>query len=242
MRIGLHWLLALALPVCGCASFSGSREGSPALPEVAQVEALEARLAEEERYGPRWEAARMCLRLVEHPSTPKGERVGWAERALAHAERAALLSPQAVEGHYFRAVALGRVLEHRTLPPLSMITELEAAGQRARECDPGFACAGPLRLLAMLYFRAPPWPIGPELAGEEEEIAALFEEALRLAPHCPENQAGFAEFLFKQHKNDRALELARAAQAEIPRHEGLEPHERAALRRQVERLIGALSD
>lgn len=238
---GRQLALLVALMCSGCGLFS-PRETHPAPAEMAEAEALEARLADEEDYTTRWEAARLCLRVVEHPFTPKGERKAWAERALAHADRAAALGPDRVEGHYYRAVALGRVLEHATLPPLSMITELEAAGQRARECDPAFACAGPCRLLAMLYFRAPPWPIGPELAGEEEEIEKLFEEALRLAPHCPENQAGFAEFLWKQHQNARALELARAAQVELVTHEGLEPHEREELGRQVEKLIASLTD
>lgn len=192
---------------------------------------------EELDYDRCWQEARLCLGRVEHPATPKGERSDWAARALAHADRATALEPERVEGHYYRAVALGRVLEHATLPPLSKISELEAAGQRARSLDPAFNCAGALRLLALLYYKAPSWPIGPASAGDEELIESLFEEALRRAPGCPENLIGYAEYLHDQGRNARALDLAEGAALALADHPGLEAHERGELQGRVRRLL-----
>ena len=162
----LPWLLLLPL-LSGCASETVEREPD-------ELTRLEVELKREDGYETRWQLAAACLDVIDvHPDIRSGTKLSYAKRALKHADQAVRIDEERVEGHYYRAIALGRVLEFETLPDLDRIGELEQAAERARAIDPTFKHAGPLRFLALLYTKAPPWPIGPELAGEEDEIEAL---------------------------------------------------------------------
>jgi len=225
----------LVLALAGCVT-------PPASDPSAELVALERDLVEHDDYALRWQAARAALGQVDAPETPSAERITYARRALGHAQAAAALGPARVEGHFYTAVALGRVLQHASLPNPGQIGELEAAGVRAREVDPTFRCGGPLRLLALLYQKAPAWPVGPELAGEEDEIEALFAEAVRVAPACPENLVAFAEFLVEQGRKDEAVARARQARKLLTRgseREVLAPWELAELHRRAREVISA---
>lgn len=243
MRRALLLLVGLAAPGCVGPFVSPERqevlsaEHRRYLEEMGELEQRRGELD----YAESWRAARLGVRLADNGLTPSSERDDWAERALAHADRASALDPERVEGHYYRAVALGWVLDLTLLKPVSRIPELESAGLRARELDPAFQCAGPLRFLALLYQKAPPWPLGPELQGEEDEIERLFREALRLAPTCPENLLFFAEFLHDEGRTAEALDLALGAQANLATHQELEEYERDVLGRRIKQLVGELS-
>lgn len=208
--------------------------------EEGEIQQLERELGEGESYRLRWTLASRCLDEVGRPSTPEDARVEYARRALAHADAAIGLEPGRVEGHYYRAVSLGMVLKHSTLPSTGKITELEEAAIAAREIDAGFRCAGSLRLLALLYQNAPAWPIGPELAGETEEIELLFQEALQLAPQCPANHQAYAEFLEEEEDYAGAQDHAEQASGLIAEAANLLPYERAALRADNEALLERL--
>lgn len=175
-----------------------------------EVLQLETELATDD-FEARWHLASACLDLVDRPGSPEDAQLDWAKRALHHADKAIALEPARVEGHYYRAISLGRILERSPLAPESKISELEAAGVRARELDPAFGCAGPLRLLGLLYVKAPPWPLGPELAGEEDVIDELFQEGLEYHPDCPSLRADYAEALSDMDRPDEALIQARRA-------------------------------
>lgn len=239
-------LLLAALAASGCVGPFRSPERQQVLMAehheyLEEMRELEQR-KDELAYAESWRAAQLGVRLADpNGLTPSGERADWAERALVHADRASVLDPERVEGHYYRAIALGWVLKLKMIGPVSRIPELESAGLQARELEPGFQCAGPLRFLALLYLNAPPWPMGPELAGEEEEIERLFREALRLAPRCPENLFAFAEFLHKEGRNVEALDLALGAQSSVSDHQELEEFERDVLGRRIKELIAELS-
>lgn len=207
-----------------------------------EVLQLETELASDD-FEARWRLASACLDLVDQPGSPADDQLDWAKRALHHADKLIALDPDRVEGHYYRAIALGRILERSPLAPESKISELEAEGVRARELDPAFGCAGPLRLLGLLYLKAPPWPLGPELAGEEDVITALFEEGLRYHPECPALRADFAEALTELDRPEEALVQARRAQQLLaagkvsPR---LADWEIAKLSRKIRALLEAL--
>ncbi len=204
-------LLALALlSAAGCAA--PITQPSEALVDYEQ-QLGEGPLRADDEYPLRWQAARAALDQIDDPSTPAAEKVSYARKALDHAEAAAALAPERVEGHFYTAVAIGRVLELSAVPNPSRIGELEAAGLRAKELDPSFRCAGPLRLLALLYHKAPAWPLGPEDAGEEDVIEGLLTQALELAPECVENRVAYAEFLADVERRDEALAQAQRALA-----------------------------
>ncbi len=183
-------------------------------------------------------ASRRCLMLVDWPGSERSDRLQYAERALLHADAVVRLDGDRVEGHFYRAVSLGRILELSRFPNPAQIGQLEAAGLRARELDPGFSAGGPLRLLAMLYHRAPAWPIGPEDAGEDEVIEGLFLEAIRLGPRCVENRVGYAEYLRDRSREEDARAQVRAAREHFDADPLLvaSPHERPALAQRLEAL------
>ncbi|HBP20346.1 MAG TPA: hypothetical protein DEA08_21465 [Planctomycetes bacterium] len=226
------WLLLLPL-LSGCASETVEREPDG-------LKRLEVELKREDGYETRWQLAAACLDVIDiHPDIRSGTKLSYAKRALKHADQAVRIDAEQVEGHYYRAIALGRVLEFETLPDLDRIGELEQAAERARAIDPTFKHAGPLRFLALLYTKAPPWPIGPELAGEEDEIEALWEEALQLASGWVENHLGFAEFLVDQDREAEALAHARQARALLAKTR-LHPIQHEELRRRIQELFDAL--
>ena len=230
-------LLASAL-VGGCAS-GGVAVDAGSLERVERLESELTRAEDPERYALRWQLASACLDVVDHPETAPGRKLEFARKALASADAAVAQRARRVEGHYYRAVSLGRVLEHATIPEVSKIGELEAAGQRARELDPAFKCAGPLRLLALLYQKAPAWPLGPDLAGDEDAIEALFTEAIALASSCPENYLCYAEFLLEADRGDDARRHTRRARELLALgEEPLEPYQQ----RDLERRIGEVLD
>ncbi len=191
-------------------------------------------------YDECWQAASACLDVVTLPVTSKSDRLDFARQARAHADRAIELDSERVEGHFFRAVSIGQILDNQTWPNLSMIGELEESGIRARELDPSFECSGPLLLLALLYNEAPAWPIGPEPAGEVEVIEALFRGAIGRSPHCTENHVAYAEFLAAQDREPEALAMARRAKSLLVPDECLLDYEREGLRRRVLALLAAL--
>jgi hypothetical protein len=230
-------LLFLLLPVLsGCNS-----PGPPVADEPEQIALLEQRLSEEgEAYETRWQLSAASLDVIDsHPDVRTSTKLRYAIQALRHADRAVGLGKERVEGHYYRAISLGRVLEFETLPDLGRIGELERSAEAARAIDPSYKHAGPLRFLALLYTKAPSWPIGPELAGDEEEIEALWEEALQLASGWIENHLGFAEFLFKEERDAEALAHARQARALLAKSR-VDPYTHEELRRRIQELFDAL--
>jgi hypothetical protein len=181
--------------------------------------------------------ASMYLTYVDYPGSPDGQRLKDAERALEHADAVIALDDERAEGHFYRAVAIGRILELSTLPNPGRIGDLEAAGKRARELDPDLEGAGPERLLAMLYWKAPAWPIGPEDAGDDDVIDALFREAITRAPGCCENHVSYAEYLEDKDRLPEALEHARQAQDLLGRDPLVTPFDRRDLERRIRDLL-----
>lgn len=222
--------------VAGCAS--------PGLEPPPGLVALEERLQGGDRsYEVQWQLALACLDVVDaHPDASNGDRLPYARKALRYAKAAVASEEGRVEGHFYLAIALGRVLELEFLPDLDQIGTLEAEAERARAIDPTYEHAGPLRFLALLYMNAPPWPIGPELAGEEEEIEALWEEALQLASSWVENHLGFAEFLAKEDRDAEALAHAHEAKALLQSTQGLQPALREDMRRRIQVLLDDLTN
>lgn len=232
-------VLLIALVVGGCVSSNPDLKRAPDKGQSwhDEAEALEREIEGNDSFALRCLAASLYLTLVDYPGSPRGERLDNAQRALFHANAAIRLDESRVDGHFYRAVGIGRSLELARAPDPGMIEELEAAGLRAREIDPAFKGAGPLRLLAMLYAQAPAWPIGPEDAGEHELIDALFREAIRLAPTCAENRIAYAEYLLSQGREDEMAEHVRAASELLGQDPLVSPFDRPDLERRLDKLV-----
>lgn len=233
--------LLVAALLAGCVGAPPRRPSPEVDRMLAEAQGLEAELrqigAARDEVTLRSRLASLYLTLVDYPGAPDRERLDNAKRALAHADAAIAADDERVEGHYYRAVALGRVLELSTIPDLDQIDELEAAGRRARELDPSFQGAGPLRLLAMLYWKAPAWPLGPEEAGEDEVIEALFREAIERAPTCAENRICYAEYLQDEGRRIEAIQHARAAADLLPHDPLVSTFDRPELQRRIADLL-----
>jgi tetratricopeptide (TPR) repeat protein len=210
-------IVALVVLLAGCQS----AEQRPHDPEFLRMKGTLTELEEDLRSGGdavamRCRVASLYLTLASFTGSPTDDRLDCAQRALLHADAALALDDERVEGHFYRAVGIGRVLELSTMPDLSLIGDLEAAGLRAKELDPAFCGAGPVRLLALLYWQAPAWPIGPEDAGEHEVIDALFRQSIELAPTSAENHLSYAEYLADRDREDEALEHFLRAKRLLP--------------------------
>lgn len=203
----------------------------------AEADALEREIEGNDSFALRCLAASLYLTLVDYPGSPREERLDNAQRALFHANAAIRLDEGRVDGHFYRAVGIGRSLELARAPDPGMIEELEAAGLRASELDPSFKGAGPLRLLAMLYAQAPAWPIGPEDAGEDELIDRLFREAIRLAPTCAENRIAYSEYLLEEEREAEMTEHVLAAAELLPKDPLVSPFDRPDLQRRLDELL-----
>src|SRR5688572_18775211 len=123
--------LVLAI-VCGaCASTP------PPAPSVepewrSSMTDLEAQIRRDDAFDLHCVLASQNLTMI-NSGVPAAEQRAYAEKALIHADAAVGLEDDRVEGHYYRAVALGQVLERNY--DVSRIKELEASGVRARELD-----------------------------------------------------------------------------------------------------------
>lgn len=181
-------------------------------------------------------AAAAALERVTDPALSEDDQLAWARKAVGHADLAIELEPERVEGHFYRAVGMGYVFERSNLSAVGRVGDLEQAALRARELDPRFSNGGPLLYLAMLYWKSPAWPAGPENAGEDEVIEPLFEGAIEVAPTDPENHLRYAEYLFDRGRNDDAAVEVRKARECLPGAQGHPEHEL----RQLERELVAL--
>lgn len=238
MKRALLLLIAATISV-GCVSSNPGpgRSESGGQSWRAEADALEREIEGNDSFALRCLAASLYLTLVDYPGSPREERLDNAQRALFHANAAIRLDEGRVDGHFYRAVGIGRSLELARAPDPGMIEELEAAGLRASELDPSFKGAGPLRLLAMLYAQAPAWPIGPEDAGEHELIDRLFREAIRLAPTCAENRIAYSEYLLEEEREGEMTEHVLAAAELLPKDPLVSPFDRPDLQRRLDELL-----
>lgn len=212
--------LALTLVLlAGCATADRKQAERPRTAEQREIEKLQALLGDTpnttdhaaDRASLECRLAALYLNHVDSPALERKERLEYTRRALEHADAAIELDEDRGDAHYHRAVAIGRILEFSRIPNPRLITDLDAAGQRAHDLDPGFDQAGPCLLLALLYSQAPAWPVGPPDAGEVEVIEELFEEAVALAPEGVENRVCYGDWLFEEARDDEALAQARSA-------------------------------
>ncbi|MGI5863643.1 MAG: hypothetical protein ACOX6T_16520 [Myxococcales bacterium] len=114
---------------------------------------------------------------------------------------------------YYFGLNLGLVLQHKGLEALSLLPkEIEAL--EAASAEPEQDLGGPLRVLGMLYMKAPAWPAGP---GDLEKSLELLEEAARRFPSHPLNRLFYAEALAEDdEKQSAAAELEAAMKLARP--------------------------
>lgn len=153
-------------------------------------------------------AARAGLWLAGRSADP-AER----ERTSAGAVRAAQLclrtAPDDVRCGYWLALALGVQARERQATALDALPRIVQLLEGVIAREPGLEHAGPHRALALLYLRAPAWPVGP---GDPDVGLAHARQAVELDPEYPPNQMSLAEALqAAEDKNGSAEAYLRAA-------------------------------
>jgi hypothetical protein len=197
-------------------------------------------LEKHDAYEDHWLAAMDCAELADESSEhrPRNEREEFAKRGMEHGERATRLQPDSAEGHFYRALCIGRYLEAERLPTFSLVTVLRDEGERAAELDHLLECSGAHRLLGELYGTAPEW--GPGGVGDKEKAEKNFLLALHYTPACPENHLAYAKFLMSMDRTDTARAEAEKARGLIDAHTCLHEIEKQHLRERCDELLKEL--
>lgn len=156
-------------------------------------------------YDVQWRLARSYAALSE----PDGDARSTAVPAgLQAAKRAIEVAGDRVEGHYYMAQLHGfnALLQKGDTRPLiqSFVSEAEAA----IKADEKYDSAGPLRILGVLYARAPKEPVS---LGDPEKAVQFMGRAVAAAPDYPPNQFFLAEaFVADERYTDAEAALATA--------------------------------
>ncbi len=153
--------------------------------------------------------SRLCLHLAErNPDQDKREKL--ASEGVRFAEEALALGAEG-DGlvHYYLATNLGlAVRDHATLA-VENLPRLESEMKRAVALNPDADDGGPLRLLGMLYLKAPPWPAG---IGDGDKALGLLKQAVENHPGHPLNHLFYAQALWEVEE-DSAAEQVKAEMA-----------------------------
>jgi tetratricopeptide (TPR) repeat protein len=159
-----------------------------------------------------WKAARAAFLLADAEADAEKRRA--AEEGVRWAERAIAIDPRLAEAHYFLALNLGLVAQVRGMAALGLVPRIIAAGRRAHELGADLERAGPLRLLGMLYIKAPPWPTS---VGDIDEGLRLLRQAVERYPDEPLNRLFLAEALIADRRHEEARAELRRVLAAPPR-------------------------
>ncbi len=150
--------------------------------------------------------SRLCLHLAERETEPdKREKLAAEGVNLAEAAVAAGGDGDGAV-HYFLAANLGlAVRDHLTLA-INNLTRLESEMKKALALSPDIDSGGPMRLLGMLYVKAPAWPEG---IGDRDKGKALLEQAVQKFPNYPLNHLFLAQAILAAD-DEGAAEQAKA--------------------------------
>jgi len=135
-----------------------------------------------------WREARSLFWLAQYGADER--RLQWGRDAVDRASKMIGMQPDRVEGHYYKAGALGLVLQHDPSVGLKRISEVIDSLHQAIEIDGRFSHAAPHLALGAILLKAPPFPTGP---GDLDAALESLEQAVKHAPRWPENWLWLAE-------------------------------------------------
>lgn len=127
----------------------------------------------------------------------------------AEAARLASRGPDDAEATYLQALNLGLYVRAKGLAAVGRLSELVALLKSAG-AKPDLDQGGPLRVLGLLYVRAPAWPVGP---GDLDVGLDLLKQAADKYPEHPLNHLFYAQALIEADDSvsaRRELDQARA--------------------------------
>jgi len=169
---------------------------------AAQKLFLEAARADESRVEGLLGLARATAFLVEHgAASATEERRALVTLGVQAAQLCGERAPEAAACDYALAIALGQQARERHATGRDGLAKMVSALKRVIASEPRLDEAGPHRVLALVYLRAPGWPAGP---GDATAGLAEAREAVSLAPTHPANQLALAEALRRNGRSDEA--------------------------------------
>ena len=152
-------------------------------------------------------ASRLCFLLGERAegsgrATRLGaEGVRWGDFAVANGgDRVGAV-------HYYIALDMGIAVRHEVVLAIANLGRIEDELKRAMDLDPEVDEGGPVRVLGMLYFKAPSWPQG---IGDPDKALELLSNVSREHPEHPLNALFYAQVLWDV-QGDEAKAEVRAA-------------------------------
>lgn len=136
-----------------------------------------------------WHYARACFDWAEFSSNDT-RRAELAREGIDACERALANNGELAPAHYYLGMNQGQLARTMSIGALKLVQQMEEHFQQARELEPTFDQAGPDRNLGLLYLEAPGWPVS---VGNRSKAGAHLVQAVKLAPHFPENRLNLME-------------------------------------------------
>jgi hypothetical protein len=124
-----------------------------------------------------------------------------APLAVSAGQLCSARDPASAACDYWLAIALGLQARERPSTGIDGVRRMVELLKRAAARDASIEEAGPERVLALVYLRAPGWPAGP---GDDEEGLRLAQRAVALRPEHPPNVLALAEALRKNGRREEA--------------------------------------
>jgi hypothetical protein len=178
---------------------------------VARAErlAIRAATADPERADAWTAAARARVWRANH-SENADERRQAAEEAVHAAQACDKVAPTEAACAYWLAIALGVQAREWRATALDALPIMVGLLERAIDADETLDHAGPHRVLALVYLRAPGWPTGP---GDPDLGLEHASRAVALDPGHPPNRLCLAEALTETGDRERGQAAYRDAEA-----------------------------
>jgi tetratricopeptide (TPR) repeat protein len=154
-------------------------------------------------------ATRSLVWVADHLPT-REERRAFAESAVHTAQWCRRAAEDSAACRFWLAVALGLQARERRSTGLDAMPKMVELLLAADRSEPELEEAGPSRVLALLYLRAPGWPTGP---GDPDLGLEYAERAVTLRPDYPPNLLALAEALAAVDESRRSREAYEQALA-----------------------------
>lgn len=190
-----------------------AHRGQPGAAAAAQAAYLDAAAADVHRVDALLGAMRvLSYRIEREPGIDRGKLAGEEVELGQWCQRRA---PSNAECDYRLAIALGQQARERSSTGRDALSRIVPLLRRAITTAPRLDHAGPQRVLALVYLRAPAWPVGP---GDPDAALEQARAAVALFPDDAGNQLALGEALAAtgapgeaRAAYARALSLATAA-------------------------------
>lgn len=144
-------------------------------------------------------------------TTDEDRMARFSRECMRWARQAAANEGLRAEARYWEGMCLGNAVRHNAFTAVKSLPKLERTLTEAIEGAPAVDDGGPLRVMGMLYIKAPAWPQG---IGDVDRGLELLTEAVERYPDHPLNHLFLAMALWDvEEDNDGAAREFAAAMA-----------------------------